>query len=197
MIFFWGKTYKTTNVFSCQNEKAEFNNEKSEAHRWKGERAAMLKGLRASTLRGAFEIYTVTRAQIALAYCTSSWARCLRQRRPHSALPSFLRFTLLFLPFRFASLHDHKTPSCTLRKCISEPNTASHTQTLSLLGASDDAAEADKPPPHPRPQSWKRFYSFNIISLNNDSVASRWGCRELNQMESRLTATLTMSTAFP
>lgn len=110
-----GKTYKTTDVLGCQNENAEFNKEKSEARRWKGKRGAMLEGSRVSTLRGAFEIYTVTRAQIALAYCTSSWALCLLQRPPHSALPPFLQLTLLFLPF-----HSHPSKTTKQRAAPSE-----------------------------------------------------------------------------
>lgn len=91
-----------------------------------------------------------------------------------------------FPAFPFASLRDHKTPSCTLRMCISKPDAAPHTNSEPVL-CFGRHCRSRHPPPTTTP-SWKWFYSFNIISLNNDSVASWWGCREPNQMESRLTS---------
>lgn len=122
----------------------------------------MLKGLRASTLTGAFEIYTVTeRAQIALAYCTSSWALCLHQRSPFL---SSIRSP--FPAFRFASLQEHKTQSCSLKMRISDPAAASQTQNsepCSVLWTTQ--------PLTPPPQSCENDFSHSISSA---SITTAW-----------------------
>lgn len=94
----------------------------------------------------------------------------------HSLLPSL----------SFASLQNHKTLSCTLsacctlRACISEPHAAFRPRiTFSLHQTHTHWARyvlwttlrKRRTQTAAGPRSWKWFYSFNIISLNNDNTA--------------------------
>lgn len=101
--FFWGRVRKFTNplqLSKLKNEKKFFlplaEREKKPLG-WEEKWTAMLKGLQASTLRGMFERFTVTRAQITAVHCTSSWHRPYINLRTPAFTSRF--FHLSFLPF--------------------------------------------------------------------------------------------------
>lgn len=185
-----GKIYKTTNVFSCQNgkmkkqnKKTEFNKEKFLGSQMKGEMHGHVKGLvSVDSERHVWKIHSDKSTD------HSSLLYFLLGSVPTPALtlalslPFFISLSF-FLPFHshpfkttthYVVPSDNASPNLTLHLGLQYLQFTSDTQAQSLFCALDYTAEANTAS---GPPSWKWFYSFNIISLNNDSVATWRGCR--------------------
>lgn len=137
----------------------------------------MLEGLGASTLKGTFERYAVTRAQITLLYfllgsmptskftplilLSASISLCFSLH--YIDVPSWPQQNPMYtMRVRISGRHAAfrpALPSVTIRHTNTEPGVCFGWECWGTNTASG-------------PLSWKWFYSFNIISLNNDSVVT-------------------------
>lgn len=138
----------------------------------------MLKGLQASTPRGALERFTVTRAQITSSQCTSSWALWIHQQSP--------------LPFPFRSRFFQTKPQTLCPPLCTGTFGASRRITTHIsFGLHQIQVYKNTSRPVLRSTLWKHkntqsrwplsckwFFSFNIIRLNDDSETTRGGCRQ-------------------
>lgn len=180
--------FKTTNLFSCQNGKiknSELNLIEKEilSSRMKREMHGHVKGacklrLREASLKDAqwHEHRSLQPTVLPLGHSAYTSINL-------STLPFFLSLSPFFPFIRIAS--KPQTLCCTLSARISEPHAAfrpalpsvyirhKNTEPAMYFGL-HCGSEEHKQPLAP---SWKWFYSFNIISLNNDSAPTLRGCR--------------------